>query len=245
MDDLGAAHRGGHPDLRGRVRRVLPGAHRVAELGVPRAGLDAAAMHDVRRRDRGARAGDRRVRAGPDREPGQPLDRPGAGRGARPARRARRSRPRGSAGRRRSGSGPRSWRPRRSRPTIPRSWRSCPAPHEGERAVRPGRSARPRRYAAELARGRRRRLGGEPGAPVAGGPGGAARRGRRRVRLGRDRREPLGARRGAPRGRARAGPAARPGGRSRPATPRTRRWSRPRGSWTPTSWRCRATSAAG
>ena len=32
VDALGAAHRGGNPAVRGRVRRVLPGAHRVARV---------------------------------------------------------------------------------------------------------------------------------------------------------------------------------------------------------------------
>ena len=58
VDDLGAAHRGRHPHVRGRVRGVLPGAREVARRACTSSAEDTEALD----------GGDRRVRARPDRE---------------------------------------------------------------------------------------------------------------------------------------------------------------------------------
>ena len=156
VDDLGAAHRGRHPD-----------ATSTRSGSSARSSPRSAARAPVRRSDRGARGRDRRVRARPDREPAA-ARRGHAGRRAGAARRRDDHARRGSAGRRRSASGPRSSRRRRSRPTTRRRWRSSPPRRRRRASCSTWSSGRPRRSppAGSTARGR----SGARTRPCAGSP---------------------------------------------------------------------------
>ena len=224
VDDLGAAHRGRHPDLRRRVRRVLPGAR--AASARPAVHRRWARCTATPTRPRRSRARSSRTRATASRARSRSTARP---RGEELTRGpARRSRPRASAARRRCGCGAEVLAPATISTDHPSSMAFVPgAPDEGRGAVRPdrGRIVDDRR---RLDRRRRRDLGGEPGAALARRPRRFPGRGGRGVRERRLRGQPVGARRCPCHGVRGVSEAVRPaGGRSPSPTACTRRSSPP------------------